>query len=394
MQTDINNFLKFGYYLDYDNDFLVSPNPYVLPTNEDFLLEEASNILENIFSKILSTNKLHDIIIPLSGGFDSRLILSYLLNHKNARDIKTYTFGTPGTYDYEIGNLIAKNIGTNHFEIDMTSIEMSIDDIIYNSKKVKSQCMLFYSTPFHILDDIFTNNAMYFSGFMGDPIAGSKLKHFNSTEDAIDVFIKENSISSFNIKPSCAFLSFEKNDLSLYENIDFHNRQSKYIKPHVAPEDNYICPFMDETYINFMFSLPTSLRNNCNFYRRLCKFNNESLFRLPLKDYSGLSIDDSKSRILLRKALNHGLSTLNTFYNFNYTDKRTNYFNIRHQMQKNPYFHKDFNELYLAGAEKLTQLGLISYNESRSILKDGKNDNDLIIIASIGAQSFIGKDWS
>lgn len=393
MQKDINNFLRMGYYLDYENKLLIKPKRIIIGSNQKERLEQADSILEGIFSYIFSEKALDKVAIPLSGGFDSRLILSYMLRFKEAIDIKTYTFGTPGTYDYEIGNMIAEIVGTNHFKIDMNSLRINIDDVTYNSKKLNNQCMLIYSTPFHIIDSYFGNDLYYISGFMGDPIAGSKIKDISSLEEAKSKFISDNSITSFNVPYVDSLIDLPETDLSIYENIDFHNRQSKYIKPHVTPSNNYLSPFIEEDFVNFMFSLPIIERKDCKFYRGLCDYSNASLFNLPLKDFHGLSRSTPKSRILIKKILNHGLYKLNQVYNFDYIDKRTNYFNIRRKLNTDKFFYRSFNELFQLGAKEIASLDLLSFSESMQIFNHSKNDNDLVVIASIGAQVISGKSW-
>lgn len=393
VQKDINNFLRMGYYLDYKNELLIRPKRIIIARDQRERLEQVDNILESIFSHIFSKRALDRVAIPLSGGFDSRLILSYMLRFKEARDIKTYTFGTPSTYDYEIGNMIAEIVGTNHFNIDMSSLKMSIDDVTYNSEKLNNQCMVIYSTPFHIIDSHFGRDLHYISGFMGDPIAGSKIKETYSLEEAKSKFISDNSITSFNIPYVNSLIDLPKTDLTMYENIDFHNRQSKYIKPHVTPNNNYISPFIEKDFVNFMFSLPTIERKDCKFYRELCEYSNKSLFNLPLKDFHGLSKNTPKSRIFRKKLLNHGLYRLNQIYNFDYIDKRTNYFNIRRKLYTDKSFFQSFNELFQLGAKEIASLNLLSFSESMQMLKHSKNDNDLVIVASIGAQVISGKSW-
>jgi len=66
----------------------------------------------NEISKLFISGKKH--VVPISGGLDSRAILASLLKFTEAANIYTYTFGTPSTFDYEIGNLIAKETGTMH----------------------------------------------------------------------------------------------------------------------------------------------------------------------------------------------------------------------------------------------------------------------------------------
>lgn len=395
MQTDINNFLRLGYYLDYDSDFIIQPTKTLLTDLSDIniLINQARSILMNSIEIFLKKNKTSDIIVPLSGGFDSRLILACLLEFFESKKIKTYTFGTPKTYDYEIGNLIAEKLKTEHTRIDLNSLSMTMDNILYNNKVINNQCLLFYSTPFHHIDKIYGEKTLHFSGFMGDPLAGSKLKNCPTIESAIDLFINDNTITNLSPSINKEFIKIEKTNLSNYENIDFHNRQSKYIKPHVAPNNRYYCPFLSQDFINLMFGLESKYRNNCTMYRELCFNTYPNLFELPMKDFHGLTVNNSQPEIWLKRILNYFLTNLNKYNLVNYIDKRTNYFDLKYNISKNDLFSKVFTELYMLASKELSKLGILSNVESENTLKYGKNTNDLVIIASVGAQILSGKSW-
>ena len=60
-------------------------------------------------------------IVPLSGGLDSRAILAGLLDRGLKDQIIATTYGTPGTYDYDIGCRVAKKIGVKHKAFDLST---------------------------------------------------------------------------------------------------------------------------------------------------------------------------------------------------------------------------------------------------------------------------------
>ena len=81
MQSDIKNFLRYGYYLDYPADFEVCPNsvrPNYACSPFDFLKKGISKWLDS---------DQRDVIVPLSGGVDSRLLVAILLEMKSASSI-------------------------------------------------------------------------------------------------------------------------------------------------------------------------------------------------------------------------------------------------------------------------------------------------------------------
>lgn len=76
--------------------------------------------------------------MSLSGGLDSRAILGGLISAGLKDSIVTVTFGTPGTYDFDIGKKIATELGIKHELIDLTSVEMTSTFFEGVSKSTKS----------------------------------------------------------------------------------------------------------------------------------------------------------------------------------------------------------------------------------------------------------------
>lgn len=392
MQKDLFSFLRLGYYLDFPISFEVAPRVIDGIERSDCIQEEALNLLRGEVSRFVDKNKNKKIVVPLSGGYDSRLLLALVLECVEANNIFTYTFGTPNTYDYDIASLLASSIGTNHISIDLSVSRFTEDDIIYNNSKVKGQCLLFYSTPFSVLDGIYGKDAVYFSGFMGDPIAGSKLSKYSSDKytksEWINSFLNVNSVTSFKFDlPVDNIVAVNNNVLSFYENIDFHNRQAKYIQPHVFPDESYFSPFLAKDFIDLMFSLSAEERYNCAFYYNFCHEGFPELFGKPMKQFSGLSHDSSKLNVFFSRVKNICLSKASNLYSFRYIDKRTNYFDLNYRLDYDAEFNKVFSFFYYEGFKELTKLGVFSYRDKplKSI--------DKLVIASLGAQYLSGKRW-
>ena len=71
------------------------------------------------------------------------LILGFLMKILPSDNIKTVTFGIPGTFDFEIGNYIAKKLKTNHLSINLNDYPLNKNDLVTDSKGMQSQCYLF-----------------------------------------------------------------------------------------------------------------------------------------------------------------------------------------------------------------------------------------------------------
>ena len=122
--NNLNSFLTLGYFLDYQNQDIkidvsnINKGQYK-NISEQELIDIGSQLWRDSISHNFELNQKH--LVPISGGLDSRAILAGLLEHTEAKNIYTYTFGTPNTLDYDVGSYIAKKLGTNHTSFDLTN---------------------------------------------------------------------------------------------------------------------------------------------------------------------------------------------------------------------------------------------------------------------------------
>lgn len=131
--------------------------------------------------------------IPLSGGLDSRGILGALLECTSAQNIYTFTFGIPGTYDYEIGNMIAKKDGTKHKCINLLNYQYTQYELEEVFRRVDMQTVLFFTYPISITDEIMNDKDVW-SGAAIDIIFGT---NFNKYDKHIDNSFIEAAYNSF-----------------------------------------------------------------------------------------------------------------------------------------------------------------------------------------------------
>src|SRR5690606_13344802 len=246
-EDNLNSFLSLGYFLDYKNEdvsFDFSEIPIL--KEELSLLSEQDLFLECKKRWFTTFEKLYERgnhVVPISGGLDSRAILATLLEFVSADKIATYTFGTPGTYDYEIGKLVAKKIGTNHTQFSFNDYVFSTEKEIEVSKRIDHQTFLFHHPPIEKIENMFKNDFIW-SGYILDVLAGS----YYSSGESDFILAKKNTFDkdSFNksiilSKPNTNIhLNYEPPNLlldpeilSYKEQITLVNRQLKNTAPHI-----------------------------------------------------------------------------------------------------------------------------------------------------------------
>ncbi len=390
-KQNLNSFLKLGYFLDYKNEVI---NINLLNINkekfqyigEQELIELGSKLWKESISKNFETNQKH--LVPISGGLDSRAVLAGLLEHTEAKNIYTYTFGTPNTLDYDVGSYVAKKLGTNHTSFDLTQYIYNQEELEDISKRVDFQTILFHHAPVWEVDKKFAD-CQNWCGFMGDPLAGSKLTNEPSTslELAKKQFIKKNTyVRSMDLTNGIDFEGLVECDLidefslTLDEQLDFQNRQTKYIAPHVLMRGyEYKTPFLNQSWIDFMLSIPNSFRRDESLYRKILLNSFPKEFSYKTKTNFGLPLGASKNAIFAKRVVDKLLrmTKLSSGKGINYLD-----FNEKIRTKK------DLRDVISTNVMDLKQRNIIEWIDIEEILNNhlsnkGNYADALIVLASL-----------
>jgi hypothetical protein len=292
----IQDFYNFGYSLQFDADFVRA----ILDSAESSGGNEIEpNPFEEAIKKGLFGYKGQELIVPLSGGLDSRLILFALINLGYRDKIHAITFGEPGTWDFELGKRVARKKNVKHTAI-------TISDVDWDLRKIKDEIRL-RDEPFWFVD-YFLNylarsiapNGLVFSGFMGDPTAGSHLLPYKSPtpEAALTNFLRRSwsGADKFTLDNEVIIEKTERllpqvknlgaSSLLTWDEIcDFGIRQAYLIRPIVAPEteQQVICPFLEEKWLKFSLSQPYENRYRVKWYYKFCVETHSDFFDVPVK---------------------------------------------------------------------------------------------------------------
>lgn len=315
----LNSFLKLGYFLDYQSSFRldlsnVSRTRYS-DWSEDDLVEHGSWLLRRIIATRFESGR--DVVVPVSGGLDSRAILASLIELMPAEKIRTYTFGTPGTLDYELGNRVCRQAGTRHTPFPLDQHEYSEAELLDVSRRIDYQTVLFHHPPVHELDKRYEGAAIW-SGFIGDVFAGSHLPvaPAKGIDEAKVKFMGKNrfvkSIELGNLPdealyPLIEFSGHGVGQLTLEELLLIENRYGKSIAPHLLIQGHdYVVPFIDQEWVDFMFSLPDEHRHGLKLWHGILHASFPALMRVGVKGNFGLPLTAGPLRRLIRRAAYSG----------------------------------------------------------------------------------------
>jgi len=279
-------------------------------------LEELSGVTLNIFRKMLNQIGNRQIIIPLSAGNDSRLVAS-ILKHLGAKNVKCYSYGTPGNFEAKIAKIIAHKLG---YEWKFIPLTHKSEKKYYASNEYKEY--LEYSETFcsvshfqslstiKYLKDLnwIDEDAIFVNGNSGDFISGGHIntniknnyeidnvskqlrkenildqlveKHFSlwgylKTKQNINK-IKKNLWNEI-IKGCNGLLNRDKDHL-FYEYSEFLDRQSKYVisgqRTYEYYGHHWRLPLWDDEYLFFWQKVSLDYKLKQKLYIEMLKNKN------------------------------------------------------------------------------------------------------------------------
>lgn len=389
---NLNSFLDFGYFLesknqDYKIDFSKTNKAKYENITFDELVDEGIVLWEKTIEKQFVSNEKN--VVPLSGGLDSRAILSTLLKYTEAKNINTYTYGTPNTLDYDIGNEIAKKVGTRHIPMPLTEYKYDMDTLIDVSKRVDHQTLLFLHGPMDIIDKEF-GNANIYSGTIIDVFFGrhTHAKKADNWNQAILNSFHENQYTQSIKLANCEYKDYinlvdyneDYEDVFEFEHIiDLMNRQVKFIAPHVLMKGFDYKILFNNKLSDFANSIPNKYRENQLLYKKMFLKAYPELFSIRTKTTHGLKLDSSAFRIFLKRVQNKLLhsSGIASARDINYLD-----FNNKIRTKD------DLREIIRMNITDLKARGIIEWIDIEKILNNhlsNKGDfaDALIVLSSL-----------
>lgn len=310
-EQDIQFFLHLGYFPDYKPDILLDvPNICVSEGDEVFLIDKAAQLFREAIGDSFSTGR-H--VVPLSGGLDSRAILAALMELVPAEMLKTYTFGTPGTYDFDIGCMVAEAAGTKHTAIALDDYGWQESDFVEAARRNDYQTMLFHHPPVKIIDQF--ADGVVWSGYIGDLVTGGHLnaRPSLSLEGAKKRYLENRSIiHSMNIisRATGDFSGLIGNHILPFGNLSF-DEQVMFSEvgcitaPHVLMKGfEYRTPFINNSFYEFFLNLPPELRFKQYLFKKMVIKHFPHLFQLPCKNAYGLPLQSSGAAQFARRVRN------------------------------------------------------------------------------------------
>lgn len=287
------------YFLDYG---------YFPPSNSKFSNQLWSSGLSNnanpkdILSEICArVSNWDEICVPLSGGIDSRILLSFALEHYESKKISTITYGTPGSWDFEIPKKIVKDFNLRSLFVDLTHVNYDQSFLNQRVKGVNARTNLFHMPQPDLVDD-FIEDRLVWSGIFGDVVAGSAApkERINDFDRAVNSYLigkrvvlspagKDHNFQHFFDKSTLP----DKFNLDYSEALLFFHRLPSYYMPNIFfGNSSFFAPFLCEELIDAILGNNLSQKSRMMEYKKIIDYSNKQtgLFNYPLKNFDGVGI--------------------------------------------------------------------------------------------------------
>jgi asparagine synthase (glutamine-hydrolysing) len=274
-----------------------------------FHLEEDKNIvsrrlgetIDEIFSSICDEYRDRPIWISLSGGLDSRLLVTKLHEH-GCKDLFTFSYGNPGNYEAKIAKFIANKLAIPWTYIPPKRSNVKKEDYLaelhsywdYADGLCSMPVMGSYDAIAQIkLEKKIPKNALLINGQSGDFVSGGHIpsellgegisgrtlldviieRHFALWVDApiqIDYdAIRCRIVTQLHISESTSLSAQQA--ISLYEMWEWEERQSKFVanfqRLYEWASISWALPFWDTRLISFWEGVPLKLKIDQQLYR-------------------------------------------------------------------------------------------------------------------------------
>lgn len=345
------------------------------PEDIDLLLDIAEKNLEDAIKRMITSIRNRPIWIPLSGGYDSRL-LACVFKKLNIPNVNCFTYGTENSYEVKISKQVAETLGFPWHFVEYTDNNISQ---IPNETDYFLWAMNLNSTAHYqdfvaikelLQKNIIQKNAVLVPGHSGE-ILGRDQVPYELLESNLSVaellyfrYYNRNELKKKYKKIALADLGNELNNLivksnknlaiDLFNNWNVQNRQSNFIVNAVRVYDHFDLdwriPLWDDEVSKFWYSISCEINKNVEFYN---KFMFEKYF-IPLnvaiyKDSitSGSIISKIRLPFGIKYKIKYyltKLSFLKGIYDFNnlniitdIIDKQLKSFNLRYIKAKHRY---------------------------------------------------------
>jgi len=307
LEYDIKNNKKYlhDYFIYFLKDFQSTET-----NNEMQKMSELNNILNSIFNELKKNVQNKKIIVFLSGGYDSRIIVSYLKEH-NFKNVLCISYGQKGNWESYVSKIIAdklefewKFVEINHKEISKFYLGSTFKNYFQNADTFCSTPVLNELYVLSLIQNQIPKDSILINGQTGDFISGNHIpkiffeiqnsysedkrydiildsiikKHFSLWTDLVKkeediIYLKKVILED--IKQNVSLPRRQYDDYKVYEYYEWRTRQSRFLIRNQKVYDffnfSWRLPLWDQRLVNFWLKADKSEKQNQNLWLRFIK---------------------------------------------------------------------------------------------------------------------------
>ncbi len=275
--------------------------------NRRQLLDALSVATIEIFETLAATTQDRPIVVPLSAGMDSRLVVA-ALHHLGIGNVRCYAYGKPGNFEAEASRRIADHLGYQWdfvpYSLDQQRRTFSEPGHADFQSFANDFAALPFQQDFHAVDVLrkkgfIPPDAVIVNGQSGDYLTGNHIpaelcepvgdaneekrwsrvfnatveKHFSHWQflktpenlSRISALLREDLHQA-----DMAFGDDPAQDFGLFEGLEFRNRQAKYViggqRIYDLFELEWRLPLWDRQYMTFWQDVPLEAKRGRNLF--------------------------------------------------------------------------------------------------------------------------------
>jgi asparagine synthase (glutamine-hydrolysing) len=286
----------------YRSDYFRLQHKDYYDISSDELISKLDDVHIDIFKRLIQSLDGRTVVVPLSGGYDSRLVVTMLkrLEYKN---VICFSYGKPGNYESKISEQVADYLGYKWIFVPYSN---DLWNKWFNSKERKEYCKYgsMLTSLIHMQDwpavmklkrdNLIPKDSIFIPGHTGDFIEGGhipklyKIKNVVSEEEFIDSIYKKHyyltdwqsknnqysKIFRNKIVKNMKLNNVISNELgaSLIEEWEWRERQAKFICNAVRVYEyfgyEWRMPLWDNELINFWTKINLGKRYMRKLYKK------------------------------------------------------------------------------------------------------------------------------
>jgi len=361
--------------------------------NESWWIDEGvKTFKQTMADEFASTHSDALHVVPLSGGLDSRLILGGLLELLPASQIVAATYGIPGSWDLEIASAIARKFGLRHVIFDLTEEKWDRDRLIEAGRHLKEPVSVHQSYIRQKITNHFGEDCVYWSGFMGDVLAGSSLPKVPSTDKRKAIKLRLESLITRNYRDQafqdqvidriiaeCPWEHLAQSKLTLDQQLLIGIQQLQRTRPIVLTNGFvFKTPFLNKRWVNYSLNIPYKWLYVKYLYRRIIHAAYRELAKFPTSASAGMPAHTSVYNYHLGRVLAK-IQPYILWRDPYFSHPRTNYINwtasLRHR--------GSFQDMILADLDDLRKRAIFDAEEIDTWWNDHqtyRRDNTFILL--------------